>query len=330
MQLKLSIATAVLLIGVSSQAEDYVSFQYLQYNENDNRTTVSAPSIMINKDFGVDYTLNASFVGDAVSGASPTYYDTASGASAFSRGTNLRASDVKYANVEYEDTRLAASLSLTSRFANRDELTIGLNRSSESDFYSSEVSAEYMHWLDDSKNQSISLGLSYQYNEILVTCVENSSCSVDVASGASQKMDANLINAQLSFSQNIDSRSYAKFALYTILEDGYLTNPYMNVVRNYNEILDTADIVAENRPDSKTAFGGSVKYANALTDTISLQLAYRYYSDDWGISSNTLDSDVYFQYNEDWIFKLGLRGYVQSEADFYSADKDYFTNETYA
>ncbi len=365
MQLKLSIAAAALLISVASQAEDYVTFQYLQYNENDDRTAVSAPSIMINKDFGTDFTLNASFVYDAVSGASPTFnsaagsmlddYDdddhdddddddddddeysssgassaASSGASAFARGTDLNATDVKFGNVKYDDKRVAGGLALTSRFANRDELTVGFNYSSEKDFYSKEASAEYMHWLDDSKNQSISLGLSYQFNEILVTCIENSNCDVDTKSGASQKMDASLINAQLSFSQNINSDSYAKIALFAIVEDGYLTNPYMNVVRNYNEITNTADIVSENRPDSKIAYGASIKYANALTNKVSLQLAYRYYIDDWGMDSNTLDSDIYYEYTSDWIFKFGLRGYIQSEADFYNAKKDYFTNEVYA
>lgn len=341
MQLKLSIATVALLASISSQAEDYITFQYLQYNENDNRTSVSAPSITINKDFGVDYTLNVSFVGDAVSGASPTYYDASSGASAFSRNTGVDIFNVRYGNIEYEETRLAGSLSFTSRFVNRDELIVGLNYSSENDFYSAEASAEYMHWLDDSKNQSVAFGVSYQLNEILVNCVKNLACSdssdtssgasvisIDADSGASKAMDATLVNAQLSFSQIINLKSYAKVALFAIAEDGYLSNPYMNVVRYYSATK--ADIVAENKPDSRLAYGASIKYANALTDTVSLQLAYRYYSDDWGINSNTLDSDLYYEYNSDWIFKIGLRGYVQSEADFYSADKDYFTNEAYA
>ncbi len=359
MQLKLSIATAALLISVASQAQDYVTFQYLQYNENDDRTTVSAPSIMLNKDFGANYTLNASFVGDAVSGASPTFYSAtgsllsydddeyddeydddddddyassgaSSGASAFARGRDINATDVKFGNINYDDKRFAGSLALTSRFASRDELTIGMNYSSEKDFYSTEASIEYMHWLDELKNQSVSLGFSYQYNEILVTCVENSACSADAASGASEAMDANLINVQLGFSQNINSQSYAKVAIFAVIEDGYLTNPYMNVVRNYNESTNKADIVAENRPDSKTAYGVSIKYANALTDKLSLQLAYRYYTDDWGIDSNTLDGDIYYEYNSDILLKFGLRGYIQSEADFYNASKDYFTDEIFA
>ncbi len=338
MQLKLSLITATILTTMALNAEDYVSVQYLQYNENEDRTDISAPSIMINKDFGTDYTLNASFVVDVVSGASTNYYDegydgtssasydSSSGASAFARGIDVNASDIEYGNVEYDDRRVAGSLLLTKRFESRDELTVGISRSNESDFYSTEASAEYMHWVDSSKNQSISFGMSYQINEILKYC---NSVGTDGCSGASQAMDATAINAQVSFSQNIDSTSNAKVSLFFSNDDGYLDNPYLNVVRNY-QIDGTADVVGEKRPDSKIAYGLALKYVNALNDNTTLHLGYRYYSDDWGILSNTLDADIFYELGDDLIFKLGLRAYIQSEADFFSGYKDYFTDEKYA
>ena len=308
------------------QAEDFVSVQFLQYDENENRTSISAPSIMINKDFGTDYTLNASFVVDGVTGASQSYYDSASGASAFSRKIDANADDVEYGNIEYSETRMAISALLTTRFESRDELTVGISRSSESDFYSTEASAEYMHWLSSSKNNSITAGLSYQSNQILRKCP---TVGVDGCSGASESMDATAINAQIAYFQNIDSQSYAKVSLFYSNDDGYLTNPYLNVVRNYTE-GGTADIVNEERPDTKQAYGIALKYANALSDNLSLHLGYRYYSDDWEIASHTLDTDVYYELSKKWIFKLGLRGYTQTQAKFYSGEIDYFTDEKYA
>jgi hypothetical protein len=329
MQLKISLAAATLLSALSSQADDYVSFEYLQYDENKNRTTVSAPAITINKDFGVDYTLNASLVVDSVSGASQTYYDATSGASAIdSRGENINPNDVEYANIEYSDNRVAGSVALTTRFESRDELTLGLNRSSESDFYSTELSGEYMHYLDDSKNQSVSFGLSYMYNQILVQCKQTGAGSCDALSGASQEENANTINTQLSFHQVLDSTSFAKVALYYMQEDGYLTNPYLNVVREYDS--GTAKIQGEARPDSRAIYGVSLKYAKAINDEFTLQTSYRYYSDDWGIDSHTIDTDFYYEPNSDWLIKLGLRYYTQSSADFFKFEKDYFTNEIYA
>lgn len=308
-------------------ADDYVSVQYLQYDETLNRTSVSAPSIIVNKDFGTDYTLNASIVLDSVSGASETYYDGASGASAFSRGVGVNSDDVEYGNVEYSDRRTAAGLTFTTRFSNRDELLVGANYSAESDFYSKELSAEYMHWLDSLKNSSLSLGVSYQLNEILVKCKGNSAC--DGSSGASEKMTADVLNLQASYFQNIDAQSYAKVSLFYIADNGYLSNPYLNVVRNYVE-GGSADVLAEVRPDTRSAYGAMLKYANALSDDFSMHLSYRYYSDDWEIDSHTLDSDLYYELGNDWIFKLGLRYYMQSEASFHNSEKDFFTDEVYA
>jgi len=329
MQLRISLAAATLLASMAAQAEDYVSLQYLQYNESENRTAVSAPSLMLNKDFGTDYTLNVNVVADAVSGASENYYDAASGASAFSRGIGVNATDVTYGNVEYEDTRVAGGASLITRFDNRDELTVGFNYSSESDFYSAEGSLEYMHWLTSSKNNSLSLGVSYQSNEILVECdPDSATSSCDAGSGASEAMTNDAINVQASFFQNINSESYLKASLFYVGDSGYLSNPYSNVVRNYDGI--NADVVAENRPDSRTGYGASFKYANAITSNLSAQIGYRYYTDDWDIDSHTIDTDFYYEPSSNWLIKIGLRYYMQSEANFYSGQKDYFTNEEFA
>ncbi len=339
MQLRLSLPAMALIMAANTQAEDYVTFQYLQYQENDNRVSVSAPSVMINKDFGTDFTLNASFVADAVSGASPTYYaadtvssasattvDSASGASAYSRGKNIAADRVKYGNVSFFEQRAAGSVMLTSRFANRDELIVSGDFSSEHDFESISGAAEYMHWLTPAKNQSLSLGVSFQSNEIVARCVDEVNC--DASSGASQEKQATAVNAQISFMQNINRTSYIKAALFYIADDGYLTDPYLNVVRNNNGV--TADVVGEKRPEKRRGYGGTVRYANALTDDLTLQVGYRYYQDDWEVRSHTADTDLFYDLTHSWRFNLGLRGYTQSAASFYNGTSNYFTDELYA
>jgi len=316
----------MVLATLNVQAEDYVSVQYMQYDESNDRTSISAPSIEINKDFGTDYTLNAQIVSDSVSGASPIFYDASSGPSAYSRGP-VNDGDVTYGNVDYDDQRTAAALLLTTRFDNRDELKMGLNYSSERDYYSYEGSAEYLHYLGEDKNQAVSLGLSYQYNEVLIQeCIFNGDC--DTQSGASQKEDNTVLSAEVGFTQIIDTSSYAKAALFTIVEDGYLSSPYHNVVRNYG-LSEQTVIVSEARPDSRTAYGTSLAYVKAFGDDLTAHFDYRYYSDDWDIDSHTLSAEVFYEIG-DFVVNGGLRYYMQSEADFYSASKATFTNEQYA
>ena len=197
---KLSVATCMLLMASNLISEDYISIQYVQYDENEDRASISSPSIEISKDFGVDYNLKVGFTVDSVSGASATWFDASSGASAYSRGLNIHKDDIEYGQVEYKDDRTSVSGLLTTRFASRDELSIGLNYSDENDYKAREISAEYLYYLNTSKNQSISLGISYQSNEINVICNKNALC--DSSSGASAKaMDLNVISTKVGFTQ---------------------------------------------------------------------------------------------------------------------------------
>ena len=325
MQLKLSIITCTLLSISSLVAEDYVNIQFVGYDEDSGRTTVYSPSVEVNKDFGADYTLNLSFTIDSLSGASPIYFDASSGASASSKGVTDQA-DVKYDDVAYEENRNAGGIVLTKRFASRDELTAGINISREHDYYANELSAQYLHYLDESKNQSISFGASYQKNEILIDCnLGNDEC--DSSSGASEVMNLDVISAELGYTQVIDKTSLIKASIFYIGEDGYLSNPYMRVVRDYNT---NTTITQDSKPDSRTAYGTLIQYSKALNDKISTVSSYRLYSDDWDILSHTVSSDFYYEFTDKLTTGIGLRYYTQSEAEFYNGEKDYFADQKYA
>jgi len=317
---KLSLAASMVLVAMNAAAEDYINVEFMQYDESDSRVSVSAPSLEINKDFGADYTLNVDVVLDSVSGASPTYYDAdaSSGASAYNRRSS---SNIKYDNIEFEENRVAGSATLTTRFENRDELNIGVSYSSESDFYSYEGSASYLHYLDSSHNQSLSFGGSYQSNEVLIkNCMDNSNC-VDASSGASQKMTNDAYNLQLAFSQVIDETSVANIGLFYTAESGYLSSPYHNIVRNGNFIE------AEKKPEDRAGYGLKLSYQKALSDTLYGQLSYKYYIDDWDINSHTIDSHLYYEIGDSLRLGAGLRYYNQSEAEFYAEG---FTTEVFA
>jgi len=329
MQLKLSTITCVLLAASAVHAEDYVSIQYMGYDEDSGRTTIHTPSIEINKDFGADYTLNVTLIHDSVSGASPTYYDASSGASAtLPSGPSLR-SDIVYGDIPYEDDRTAVSATLTTRFESRDELTVGYSYSDENDYTSNELSMEYLHYLDASKNRSVSFGVSYQKNDVGIYCFLGTS-QCDAASGASGSMakeDLDVINLQLGYTQIIDKTSVIKGSLFYINEDGYLSNPYMRVVRDYYTL---PTITEETKPDSRKAYGFTIEYAKAFNEQFSSVLSYRFYDDDWDITSHTMDMKLYYSWSDTLTTGFNFRAYTQTKADFFSGRRDYFTDEKYA
>jgi hypothetical protein len=210
---------------------------------------------------------------------------------------------------------------LTTRFENRDELYTGVDYSRESDFDSKAVSAEYMHYTDKSHNQSINLGVSYSTNEIL-------SYNYDTGSGASQKETSTSINVQAGINQVLNDHSLLKVEGFTILDDGYLTNPHANIVRDYGTA--TQNLITENRPDKRTAYGVNLKYISMFGDNLSFKTNYRFYTDDWDVTSHTLDNDIYYSLNKKITLGAGFRIYTQSEANFYNKKKDFFTDEKFA
>jgi len=322
MQLKnfnsISKITAIAIVASNAlYAENYVAVEFLQYDENNNRVSVSAPSLSASYDIGTDYTIKTDFVHDAVSGATPSWQpDSSSGAS-----SRDNSGDYVYENQKFDEERNAGSIMLTTRFENRDELYTGIDYSRESDFDSKAVSAEYMHYTDKSHNQSINLGVSYSTNEIL-------SYNYDTGSGASQKETSTSINIQAGISQIINDHSLLKVEGFTILDDGYLTNPHANIVRDYGTA--TQNLITENRPDKRTAYGVNLKYISMFGDNLSFKTNYRFYTDDWDVTSHTLDNDIYYSLNKKITLGAGFRIYTQSEANFYNKKKDFFTDEKFA
>ena len=316
--LKLSQATILAILASHAlHAENYVSVEFLQYDENDNRVSVSAPSLSVSYDIGTDYTIKADMVHDAVTGATPSWQpDSNSGAS-----SRDNSGDYVYKNQTFDEERNAGSIMVTKRFANRDELYVGGDYSRESDFDAKTGSIEYMHYLDKSHNQAMNIGASYSYNEILAY-------DYDGGSGASQKEESTSINFQVGFTQVLSDSSSAKVSAFTLVDDGYLTNPHANVVRDYGTA--NQELVTENRPDRRNAYGVNLQYITLLGDDVSYQAKYRYYTDDWEIDSHTLDNDIYYALNKKLTLEVGLRYYTQTEASFYNGAKDYFTTETFA
>ena len=330
MQLKLSVAAAALLLASTLPAEDYISVQYMYYDEASGRTSVSTPVIEINKDFGADHTLNFTFTHDTVSGASPTWYDSASGASSTIPDGTVNPGDLAYDYLPYSDRRQAYGLRYTTRFASRDQLDIGGNFSDEKDYTSREISAEYLHYLDPGKNRSVSLGVSYQNNTVTAFCEKNG-WLCDTQSGASPKATSERLevyNVQLGAVQILDSTSLVKLSAFAIIENGYLSNPYMNVVRYY----DTGNpiLTPERKPGSRNAYGATLSYSKAFTAAATFNGSYRFYDDDWDIRSHTLNGELYLEQTSRLTLAFGLRYYTQSAAAFYHAGKDHFTDEKHA
>ena len=310
-------------------AQDSVGVHYMYYDEDNARTIVKSPTISLHKEIGFDYDLDISFTHDTVSGASPTFYDAASGASASLPKGVIYPQDVVYGDINYEDHRKAFHFNLTKRFGqNRDEVSIGYSHSSENDYFSQEISLQLLHYIDSSKNSSLSYAISYQRNKSKIYCfLQEGLCdSVSGASGGSITKRAEVINLALGYTQILSKTSLCKLSVFGIFENGYLSNPYMRVVRNYTPF--SAQITPENKPSTRNAIGITFELKKAFANYIA-DLNYRLYNDSWSILSNTIETSLTKEFAKSDLTAT-LRYYNQTAAFFYSSQKDYFTDEIYA
>lgn len=309
---------------------DEVSVQYLRYSEQDNRVRADAVSIDGKKEIGTDDVIKLNFTYDTLTGGTPTWMDTSSG------GTQKAVGVVKlggqatpisenYQTSPFSDKRYAGDVLWTHRFQNRNEIDAGFNVSKESDYLSYGGSADYRYLLNDA-NTTISFGGSYMRNEITPSVVANTvdnfpaqtTIFMDTPTNSFETMD--FYNLQLGLTQVLTKTSLFNIGIFTIIEDGYLNNPYQRVIREYNINGSGGTdqyIFEDSRPNNRVAFGFSLKYIKEFLGKYALHSGYRFYHDDWEINSNTLDFTLYADITNKLTLAPGFRFYHQDKAHFY-------------
>lgn len=116
-------------------------------------------------------------------------------------------------------------------------------------------------------------------------------------------------NVSITLSQTLSQNSQARLVWSNIYSEGYLGNPYRFLEFGTTRVL-------ERLPESRNGNSVVLKFVTLLNDPTSLHTAYRYYSDDWSISSHTIDTTLYRDVSAKWTLGGRLRGYTQSAADF--------------
>ncbi len=148
------IAAALALPGVMAYADSapengVVALKYLNYKDSQpglDRIKVSAPSIYVLAPISPQWSVDGSLVSDSVSGATPTYHTSISGAS------------------RMNDKRVAGNVQVT-RYFERSNYSIGLAGSSEHD-YDSAAGSFIANFSSDDNNTTWNIGLGYASDKI--------------------------------------------------------------------------------------------------------------------------------------------------------------------
>jgi hypothetical protein len=125
----------------------------------------------------------------------------------------------------------------------------------------------------------------------------------------------------LGFSQILHKKIQGSLSLDFIQQQGLLSTPFQrvyfaDVADSFIENFQLADAV-EQLPDSrfKIAVGGRLNWF--LNEIVILRTFYRYYSDNWGITSHTANFELPIKLSDKFTVYPSYRYYQQTAADYF-------------
>lgn len=137
----------------------------------------------------------------------------------------------------------------------------------------------------------------------------------------------------LGLSQIISKTVQGILLIDLVSQNGLLSTPFQRVY--FNDATDyffdgfhLADDI-EQLPDSrfKTSIGGRLNFY--LSETFVIRTFYRFYTDDWGITSHTTSIEVPVKLNSNFTIYPSYRYYQQSAADYFAAYNMHNSNNSY-
>jgi len=336
---ELGVATCALLQApgamVHASGSDWdIDTAVLYYGESDGRVTAFEPAVYASKDLGDGELVDLRLVVDVLTGATPNGAHAASVTQTFttpSGGSSYTAQPGETPlDDSFKDTRVAAGVDWTLPLNRLSRIKLGLNGSTEYDYTSFGVSATYLQDFNN-RNTTLSAGLAFNNDTIspvggVPTALSPMRQPGDTnrVGGDDTKTVADMI---LGITQVINRNTLIQLNYSLGMIDGYQTDPYKIVTvvdpltglpdntALLNVNADALPYVYEKRPDSRQINSLFFRAVHHLKRDV-VNFSYRYFWDDWGITSNTFDLKYRYEIGRGYL-QPSVRYYLQDAADFY-------------
>lgn len=339
---KVSLATCSLLqiAATSAQAAENdwdVDTALLYYSESDGRVQAIEPAIHAGRNLGEDDRIDLRLVLDSLTGATPNGAHATSVVQTFTTpsggGTYVTPAGEIPLDDTFLDTRVAIGADWTLSLDRLSKVVLGANISGEFDYFSAGISSTYLR---DFNNRNTTLTAGISFNSDTISPVGN--VPIEFAPMVVQDTTPNrdgsdetktLTDLIIGVTQVVNRKTIIQLNYTFGMTDGYQNDPYKIVtvldpvtgLPATGGFFDTAatdnlPYVYEKRPDSRqrnALFFGS---AHHLTEDV-INFSYRYFWDDWGITSHTLDLMYRYQLGNSYL-QPHIRYYSQDAADFYT------------
>ena len=350
MQLKnirtqMSLATCTLLqaavpVVQAEEAEWDVDTAILFYSENDGRVSAVEPAIRATRELDDDQRIDLRLVLDVLTGATPNGAHASSVAQTFTTPSGKDTYTVKPGETPLDDTFLDTRVSFGADWEigldRLSRLTLGGNLSKEYDYQSFGLSATYARDFNNRNTTlSASIGLSSDTiepegkipSELQPMVVEGGDLNREGADD-----DKTITDFMIGVTQVISRRTIMQLNLSIGQTEGYQNDPFKIVTvidpatglpatasgSSFFDTTSTGNLpyLYESRPDTRDRTVLYFKTVHHFDEDV-INFSYRYYDDDWEISSHTFDVKYRLQMAESYL-EPHFRYYTQDAAEFYT------------
>ncbi|VAW53413.1 hypothetical protein MNBD_GAMMA05-355 [hydrothermal vent metagenome] len=337
---KLSVASCALLQITSpvAQAEEWdIDSSFLYYSESDGRVSAFEPAIRAEIDLGEEEYVNFQIVIDSLTGATPNGAHKSTVAQTFTNPSGNGEYTVNPGELPLSDTFRDTRVAITGEWEkpiNRlSSVLLGTTLSTEIDYTSLGISATYKRYLNN-KNTTLSAGAAFTFDSIKPIGdiplglnpmrrggsdqqrdgASDTRTTTDVLIGVTQILSRNSL-VQFNFTHGTSSGYHNDYNKVLTIIDPITNEPLVGAWLGADDL----PYLFEQRPDSRTRDIIFVRGVHHLTEDV-INLSYRFFTDDWGIDSHTLDFRYRYELNSTQYIQPHIRYYTQSAADFYRHD----------
>ncbi len=286
--------------SLASELKDKVSIGFNTYSDNGD-VQVYSPTFALFKKVSSEWMVGFKMRVDAISAASirngsnPTTVDAVTSASSNE--------DI------FDDKRFAPTLMATYESGD-DILTFGGYYSSEVDYTGKAVFVNYIRQLNQ-QNTALGIGISQSADKW-----------EPVFDRELPRDNRDESKIDLSVSQLISPTFSIQLVYSHMNSEGFLSSPYHYVVQdNFAKF--------ENYP--KTRVGDAFAFSGVymINDDYATNFSYRYYTDDWGIDSHTVNVELLRDFGSSFTSGIRFRYYTQTKSNFSKEIGTYTLDDTY-
>jgi hypothetical protein len=143
----------------------------------------------------------------------------------------------------------------------------------------------------------------------------------------------NSYSAGFTFSQILSKRLQGALMVDYVNQQGLLSMPFQRVyfsdvadsfIENF-QLADAIELLPDNR--TKLAVGGRMNYY--INEIFVLRTYYRYYTDDWGITSQTASIELPIKITDKFTLYPSYRFYNQTAADYFAPYEQHVSSEKF-